>query len=386
MTRCDVIIVGGGLVGTAAAIALSNAGLDVALVAHRRMTSASASHSSSAVPFDNRVFALRQGAKRFLSEIGVWSKVDQKRIEQVVRMHIDLFKDNSLIFDAYDAGVTELATIVENRNLEESLESRFNAGTSFKCIAANVVSVSQNEGYVKIDSTAGVVTGKLLIAADGSNSSIRRLCNFDTSEHDYGCHGIVGNFEVDKAHHGTAYQSFGSGDTLAFLPLPGRRVSMVWTAPNELKNRGAEDKIMSLVKSRFDPLGIKELITPIKTFPLYRRNPQSIVFGRVVLVGDAAHQFLPIAGQGLNLGFADIEEFLEVSKGYNKGDVGAASILARYRRTRKEEVASFSLLTHWAHTICAKDSSSVHKMQEIVMKAINKSARLKKLFIDYAVG
>jgi 2-polyprenyl-6-methoxyphenol hydroxylase-like FAD-dependent oxidoreductase len=178
----------------------------------------------------------------------------------------------------------------------------------------------------------------------------------------------------------------GQDGVIAYLPLPGNLVSMVWSVRNELAQEVNEHVLCDLLAERYNPLKITSLNSAIGRFPLRRTLPQSVSLGRVVLVGDAAHQFLPLAGQGLNVGLSDTAKLCSLIKAYGMIDPGSLSVINRYRRARKEEIESLTWFTETIHDMASDESQLCRSLQDIGFAVVRGSKILRRFFIDKAMG
>jgi ubiquinone biosynthesis UbiH/UbiF/VisC/COQ6 family hydroxylase len=275
--------------------------------------------------------------------------MEAERIERIETMRI--FGDaqsSRLEFNAYDAGLRELAFIVENSRLQHALWEQLQRLQRTHHVRvycpATCESVEWANDAVHLRLADGqVLRAKLVVGADGMDSWVRQQAGIALTPHDYHQLGVVANFATERPHHGTAFQWFRGDSVLALLPLPGNRVSMVWScdealadellalAPDALEQRVAE--------ASGDALGKLRTITPAAGFPLRMQKVAQLVKPRVALVGDAAHTVHPLAGQGVNLGFRDARELAAVlcDRGAQH-DCGDYALLRRYERARREDV------------------------------------------------
>src|SRR5688572_32184015 len=214
-------MVGGGPV--AAALARAVRGPGVALLAPPRPAP-----RAPDAGFDARTYALSPGNVKFLRDIGAWQAIDPQRLAPVRAMRV--FGDDgasSIEFDAYRAGVPELAWIVEDRALQDALWRDIDP------VVAETEEIRFLESGVSIGLRGGRrLQARLVVGADGAASLVRRAAGIAAAESDYGQTAVVANFTCEKPHHGSAYQWFQRGPVLALLPLPGRQVSMVWSLPS----------------------------------------------------------------------------------------------------------------------------------------------------------
>ena len=345
--RRDVVIAGAGLVGLALAAALARHGLTVALLDRAPNASPAASDG-----WDVRVYAISPGSAAFLQRLGAWQALSCERIAAIESMHIVGDSGATLGFSAYELGERALAWIVEERALRGALLPAihvpgidFVAGASFASLAW-----SANEGMLKLDDGREFL-GRLVVGADGVNSWVRHAAGIVVEPRGYGQQGVVANFECEVAHHGCARQWFREdGGVLAWLPLPGRRMSIVWSAPDaqarELLALSADAFTARVAEAGDGALGALRMITPPAAFPLQSLRLPTSIAHRMALVGDAAHGVHPLAGQGVNLGFGDAQALADVLADRGPvGDAGAPILLERFARRRAEPVLAMHAVT-----------------------------------------
>ena len=386
MSDFDVLVVGTGIVGHASAFTLSRLGLRVGVVGQSG-AKANVQHTANGrSPFGNRVFAIRPSIKKFLTESLVWDGLSKERIQSITRMNVEGNAGERLTLDAHEAGVLELAWIVESENLKKSITKQLTNEPMVTQFNADITDVQRGGDEVRLATSQGLFTCKLLIGADGSKSMVRRCCDIKTQSRDYKYTGLVANFSIAHAHRGAAYQQMGSSGVIGYLPLPGNLVSVVWSTSDDLSGKINEETILSELKNRYDPLNIVSMESSLGRFPLKRGTPSSAAMDRVILVGDAAHQFLPLAGQGLNVGLADVETLASVVKECGDGDPGCLSVTNRYRRARREEIESFTRFTELMHDTSSSDKAVYRALQRFGFGAVNQIGILKRFFIDKALG
>ena len=350
--RYQVVIVGAGLVGAAAALALGRQGLRVALIEHQ----------PPCVPddvWDTRIYAISPAPQRFLERIGAWQRIDAGRIQPVYRMDVAGDASGAIRLDAYAAGVSHLATILESGRLQYALWEAIAAdgNVALHCPAA-ITSIDRESAFTRLTLADGTAleTG-LVVGADGAASRIREWAGLASTLTPYGQSGVVANFECERPHRGTAFQWFFDSDILAWLPLPGNRMSMVWST-----RTAYADELLALDGSRLtdqvraaghDRLGELRLLTPAAAFPLRLIRVEATVAPGVALIGDAAHGVHPLAGQGVNLGFGDAEALVGVLAQHRRTRCGDLRVLQAYARQRAEPVQRMQALTHGLHHLFA---------------------------------
>jgi 2-octaprenyl-6-methoxyphenol hydroxylase len=366
--RYQAVIVGAGLVGTAAALALGRQGLRVALI-ERQLP------PSPAETWDTRIYAISPASQRFLERLGAWQRMDAGRVQPVYRMDVTGDASGALRLDAYAAGVSHLAAIVESGRLQHALWQAIEAdgpsaglrtGPSAGLRTGNVVlhcpaaiaSLERGDAFTRIALADGsLLETELVVGADGAASRIREWAGLSSTLTPYGQSGVVANFECERPHRGTAFQWFFDSDILAWLPLAGgNRMSMVWSTrtahADELVARDAAALADKVRAAGHDRLGELRLLTPAAAFPLRLIRVEAAVAPGVALIGDAAHGVHPLAGQGVNLGFGDAEALAEVLAQHRRTP-GDLRVLQRYARQRAEPVQRMQALTHGLHHLFA---------------------------------
>jgi ubiquinone biosynthesis UbiH/UbiF/VisC/COQ6 family hydroxylase len=304
--------------------------------------------------WDSRVYALSPGNAQWLHELGVWQQVPQSRVERVERMRV--FGDRApakIEFSAYDAGLRELAWIVENGRLQNLLRSALESSSHVTLFSpAGCEAVVWDRDAALLTLTDGqTLQARLVVGADGAESWVRARMGVQVATDEYPQLGVVANFSTSRAHEGTAFQWFRSDGVLALLPLPGARVSMVWSAlePRARELLAAPESVLAREVSQASAgvLGELSVITRAVAFPLRRQRVERLVEPRAALIGDAAHNVHPLAGQGVNLGLRDARELAAVLRTRGaQSDCGDYRLLRRYERARKEDIAALDFTTH----------------------------------------
>ncbi|MCP1771862.1 ubiquinone biosynthesis UbiH/UbiF/VisC/COQ6 family hydroxylase [Neisseria perflava] len=334
MTReHEILIVGGGLVGAAAAVALKRQGRDVALLEIRPAETDSDKLLNG---WDARIFAISPANQALLQSLDAWPS--ESRIQAVTKMDVRGDNGGRIVFDAADLPAPRLTSIAENRWLLAALWQQIRAldipviHTPAKALETDIQTASLR---LSDDSR---IRARLVIGADGANSWVRQQAGIPVRETPYGQHGVVANFHTELDHQGTASQWFKQGDVLAYLPLPERKISMVWSTsePEKLTTLTPDDLAAAVTAQGDGVLGKLSPLSPTFSFNLILRRPEKTYAPRILLMGDAAHTIHPLAGQGVNLGFGDVAAFAQISR--NAPDIGAFPLLKRFAQSRLEPV------------------------------------------------
>jgi ubiquinone biosynthesis UbiH/UbiF/VisC/COQ6 family hydroxylase len=385
----DVIVVGSGLVGASLARALAQAGLQVAVIeTHQPPIPA------SGADWDGRIYALSPGSVEFLTACEAWQGVDVARTCQVEDMRI--FGDDArsaLEFSAYEAGLRELAVIVESGQVQAALWRTLHAAPAVEVFSPAVcATLTIHADAAEITLADGrQIAARLVVGADGGDSWVRAQAGIAVDGRPYAQTAVVANFATARPHCGIAHQWFRRDGVLALLPLPGERVSMVWSTHNEhaaeLLALAPAELAAAVTDASAATLGELGVITPAAAFPLRLQRVRELVRPRLALVGDAAHNVHPLAGQGVNLGFRDARELATVLAARGAcSDCGDYALLRRYERARREDIAAMQLATDTLQRLFNHDSPFIARARNLGLRLTNRQSRLKNLLVQHAVG
>ena len=381
----DLVIVGAGLSGASLAAALRGSRLSVAVVESRP--------PAPAAGWDARIYAVSPTNAAFLESIGVWGHLDKTRINPVRDMAIFGDQDGHLDFSAYDCGLGELAWILEaglmQRELWETIKRQHNV--TLLC-PAEPARLELEEGSASVRLADGrTLTARVVVAADGANSWVRQQAGIEAKLSPYGESGVVANFRCGKPHRDTAFQWFREDGILAWLPLPGRLFSMVWSAPQalaeELVTLPAVELCERVAAAGHHALGALELETPAAAFPLRLLRVDKPVRRRLALIGDAAHGIHPLSGHGINLGFQDARVLADLLKDLPAWrEPGEAALLERYARARAEETALLQYTTHGLNRLFKPANPVLAAVRNLGLNLTNHLPVVRNALIRYAVS
>jgi len=393
--QSNICVIGNGAVGKAAALGFAQAGLSVTLLSPS--VSPSTQDALQAANWDVRVYALNHVAHDLLSSLKVWQALDASRVAAVDAMIVngDGEQAGNLAFDAYGARTGALAWIVEDSNLSMALDAALKFAPNMRVVSGRATQLHTDPRGATVHLDNGdVIEAELVVGADGAQSWLRGQCDIGIDYRSYGQRAIVTNFECDKPHHGAAYQWFTSTDGIvALLPLAGQKMSLVWSAPETLAQTLLNESLTQLAERLTllsgHQLGQLRPLQPelVKAFPLSLLRPHAIVAPRVALIGDAAHVVHPLAGHGMNLGFADVAALVNIVSGRESHrDCGDERVLGRYARARKEDIFLMQLATDGLERLFAADFEPLRVARNLGLNFVNKLPVLKQALISHALG
>jgi 2-octaprenylphenol hydroxylase len=396
------------MVGLSLALALSKSGLAIALIdpqaksqpvhtLHSRMES---------TEFDARVSALTPASQQFLAALGVWDALSQLRVCAYNDMRVwDADGTGAIHFSADEIHADCLGYIVEN-SLVIAVLAEALVGTGGvtlyqpdSLLAFTRLTDANGEHLTQLALSSGqTLQCKLLIGADGANSRIRTQAGFATREWDYGQQALVTTVKTALPHQFTAWQRFMTTGPLAFLPLmlPGsdsqQYCSIVWSCIPELAAEllALDDKAFAerLERSFEARLGRIESATPRHAFPLRQHHASDYVQAGIALVGDAAHTIHPLAGQGVNLGFADVMALAEtIQAAAARGeDFASLQVLSRYQRSRQSHNLGMMVVMEGFKRTFGSDNLAVRWLRNAGLRTADQSTFLKQGLMKRAMG
>jgi len=369
-----LIVVGGGPVGLALAAACEGFEVDV--------VEASAGRPAPAEAIDIRVFALSPGTRTLLRELGAWDEIEPARVAPVKRMAVYGDQGSSLSFAA--PGSESLAWIVEGNRMMAALEAASSSPAIRIHRGAAVRHLSAAADHVRVELETGLaLEGDLIAGADGPDSRVRTTFGIEAREESYDESAVVAHFDCEKPHESIARQWFRADGVLAWLPLPGRRISIVWSAPQPIADELAALPAAALEARVADAgacvLGRLALISSVAKFPLRLIRVADPVRPGVALVGDAAHAVHPLAGQGVNLGFQDARALAATLAARSPLErPGDLRLLRRYARARREDVSAMQLVTDGLDQLFAARAPGIAFLRNFGLRLVDRQDWVKR--------
>lgn len=399
VTDFDIAVLGGGVVGMTAALALAKEGLQVALIEMQHNFDFEPLTNDQ--PYYGQTFSIHPLMIQVFKNLGVWSKLNLDRVCAFQAMEVwDKHLDAKIRFDAQEVGQPYLAAIIEQSNLLAALSQvvkAFPEITILENTKVESIQVSEGNGSLKVyfDSQK-TINISLMVGADGANSWLRNFLKIPVSKINYDQIALVGILKTELSHQNCAFQRFANTGPLALLPLPQQQgnhlVSMVWSLDTEIAHQYSQLTNEELTKKlSFETegcLGHIEIFSKIGTIPLQGMHAKEYFKSRCVLVGDCAHRIHPLAGLGVNLGLLDVATLTDIiaKAKSKKRDIGHDSVLIRYQQNR------------WVSNQTVLRAMSIFKqgfqieqpfgktIQALGLNWVNKSHFLKKLFMKVNLG
>lgn len=384
----DVVVNGGGLIGLASALGLAQQNLTVALI------ETTEPEPISVLP-SLRVCAINQASERMLRRLGVWDELDPQRLSAFKAMHV-WEKDGlgNIRFDGHNLGQPNIGHIIENNCLQHALRQKVVENEHITIIRGQATNIGfgEREAWLTLDDLSHL-SARLVVAADGAESWVRKQCRIPLVFWDYGHIAIVATIRTEIPHTACARQAFLAEGPLAFLPLSEPNMcSIVWSTNHKI---GQElhacevDAFNRRLTAAFDGrLGRCELVSERKVLPLKMRYARNFARHRMVLIGDAAHTIHPLAGQGVNLGFLDsavlAQEVGRIAQ-LNK-DIGLLPMLREFERWRKADavkmISAMEVFKQFYHGV-----NPLKKLvRDVSMTVVNHTPDIKKHFLLHAMG
>jgi 2-octaprenyl-3-methyl-6-methoxy-1,4-benzoquinol hydroxylase/2-octaprenylphenol hydroxylase len=385
----DMAIAGGGMVGSACALALARRGFSVALLEAREPAPWCADD-----PEDLRVIALAPSSAQLLDTLGVWRDIEAARVSPYRCMRVwDAASGAEITFDAACEGRAQLGWIVENKLVARTLWDALEGAGVRRICPAQVQGFEARDDRVAVELAGGEpLSAGLLVIADGGGSRLREQAGITVRGRDYHQRAVVAHVATERAHQATAWQRFTREGPLALLPLAEGRSSVVWSLPEARAREVLElddEAFCAAVGLASDfRLGPVTATTARASFPLRLQIAERFAAGRCVLLGDAARMVHPLAGQGANLGLRDVAELAEVlGAARDDGrDFAVPHVLQRYARRRRSESTRDAHAFDAIERVFAWQSPAWATLRGIGMRAVNGLGPVKRRLSAHAEG
>lgn len=384
----DVAVVGGGLVGMVAAAALADLACEVVVIDPVTQLPV---HDA---PFDLRTFALTPASQRLLDRVDIWRRLDHARVSSFEGIEVrDAGSPGLVRFTRPPAPQPPLAWLVEQSNLMLACQQALVARPRVAGQAGMLTGISDGPDHCTLRfADRAEVNASLVLGCDGGDSPLRTLCGIPCATRDYAQHAVVANVVTALPHGGIARQRFCADGPLALLPLPTPTgVAVVWTTTPEhaaWAQACPDDSFRAALTDAADHwLGEVVATSRRVAFPLRRQHAATYAQGRVALLGDAAHVVHPLAGQGLNLGFADVDALVETLRTGGRDAVRhPQSRLRRYARARRGDNLAMLTLTDTLNGLFTSANPALAWLRGAGLALTDRVQPLKRRLVAHAVG
>lgn len=376
----DIIVVGGGLVGTSFVLNLAQLKPQLKiLLIERDMPIA-----PLAEQYDSKIYAISPRNFKHLSSLGV--KLQTARIGDIQSMQVQGTSSGLIQLDGVMHGC--LAKVIEYSNMHQALSNELEYCVNVEILYTQIKQITNltNQVIVTTQDNQELVAA-WLVAADGANSFIRKQLQFKVAQIDYATSALVANFNCTHKHYNTAYQWFLANGILAYLPLANPwHISIVFSSVNahELINLSATQLATQIAQLANNSLGELELLGAAQIFPLKLNLVEQFYQQRVILIGDAAHTIHPLAGQGVNLGFSDAWELALLFA--NKSVLVDNADLKKYNAKRLIKVRQMQLTCHTLQRLFNNRSVGIQALSNLGMTLVNKCKPLKQHLIMQTIN
>lgn len=387
----DILVAGAGYAGLATAVAIKSASphLDIIVV--------------DAAPKDvwkndTRASAIAVAAENMLSALGLWDEIlpDAQSIDKMIVTDSEVSDPIRPVFLNFDGAVEDgrpFAHMIPNLSMIRALRRKADELGLEILQSSPVIDMERDPSHATVTIGDGSeIIAKLVIAADGVNSKIRKMAGIKTMRWQYGQSGIVTTVAHERPHNGQAEEHFLPSGPFAILPLKGNRSSLVWTEPTKEADKlvASDDLVFEIeLERRFGhKLGEISVEGGRKAFPLGLTLARDYVQNRLALVGDAAHGIHPIAGQGLNLGYKGAAALAETVVDADRLglDIGLTSTLERYQMWRRFDTVQMGVTTDVLNRLFSNDISPLRHIRDLGLGIVDRMPGLKKYFIEQAAG
>ncbi|MGI1943421.1 FAD-dependent oxidoreductase [Shewanella glacialipiscicola] len=387
--RFDVILVGGGMVGAATAIGLAQQGLQVAVI---ESFAPEAYHAEQ--PLDVRVSAISVASEALLERLGALESLLKMR--NVTYLGLETWELDGCItqFHSAQIGASHLGHIVENRLVQLALWQQMAQldGIALYC-PDKVTAFSRHSDGITVQLQSGIkLAAKLLVGADGANSQVRQWAGIGISGWDYSQSAMLINISTAQGQQDVTWQQFTPQGPRSLLPLPGNNASLVWyDDANRIKQlmQLNHKQLAEQIKVHFPARLDADFTVENKgSFGLTRRHAQRYYSDNIVILGDAAHTINPLAGQGVNLGFKDVEAFVAVIKEALAQDKiwWSNEVLAQYQRQRYRDNQLMMTAMDLFYAGFSNDILPLKLLRNGALKLANINSPIKKTVLKYAMG
>jgi 2-octaprenylphenol hydroxylase len=387
MNRFDLVVIGAGMVGASAALGFARKGLSVALLETQSLDAPLWREDQD---IDLRVSAISPASQQLLSRLGVWPEIRGRRVSDYQQMHVwHENGDTEMHFASEQMGAPLLGSIVENALIQQVLLNHLRLLDNVTLFDGQALeTLEQDADGVRLSTSRSTsLQARLVLAADGRGSLVRKLLKLSALEGGYDQTAIVANIDTELPHQQTAWQRFLTTGPVALLPLDNGQCSIVWSA-----DTSRADELLALSDVEFRQalgeatefrLGAITGIGERAGFPLNWHIASQWLQGLVLLIGDAAHGVHPLAGQGVNLGFGDVALLLE--RMTSAADLTKTRLLRHFERQRKAETSAAMHLFTGLKWVYGQSNPLLCFARDLGMSAVHNNNFIKRQVVRTAL-
>ncbi len=380
--KYDVVIIGGGMVGAALAIGLAKQNRTVAVVEGREPPP-----FESSQPMDVRVSAISSSSVDLLQSLGAWDAIASMRLCPYKRLETWELPECRTRFHSDALSLSELGFIVENRVIQLGLWQQFATYDNLTSYCPDSLTSIQLDDESIVELASGKhLQATWIVGADGANSMVRQQAGIGVTAWDYRHHCMLINVETEKPQQDITWQQFTPSGPRSFLPLPGHQGSLVWyDSPQRIQQLSVmnDEQLRDEILAHFpEELGDIKVLQHA-SFPLTRRHAQQYFRQGCVVVGDAAHTINPLAGQGVNLGFKDVQALLSASEPEN---ALTNSALEKYQSLRRNDNLLMQTGMDLFYKGFSNDNMALRVVRNMALKAAEHAGPIKHSVLKYALG
>lgn len=384
LEKFDVVIVGGGMVGAALAIGLAKQNRSVAIIEGHQPQPFQPDQA-----MDIRVSAISAASVSLLSELGAWQEISNMRVCPYRRLETWEHPECRTRFHSEELKLSELGFIVENRLIQLGLWAQFENHETLTCYCPEKLKSVHfdDSGTNQVELESGrTIEAQWVVGADGANSMVRQIAGIGVTAWDYRHHCMLINVETELVQQDITWQQFTPFGPRSFLPLCGNQGSLVWyDSPKRIQQLSAmtNEQLREEVLAEF-PKELGDIkVLQHGSFPLTRRHAQQYSKRNCVLVGDAAHTINPLAGQGVNLGFKDVEALLKVTSETESLD---SELLVEYERLRRRDNLLMQSGMDFFYKGFSNNNPVIKPLRNLALKVAEQSGPIKHKVLKYALG
>ena len=388
----DIVIAGGGMIGTSLALALAPLGLRVALV------EAVVREGDAQPSFDDRSTALSRSTQRMFDAMGLWPEIVAASTP-IRGIHVsDQGRFGFSHIDAAEQGVDALGHVVINRVLGNVLQRALETlGDIDVLCPARITGIELGPDVatatVETDGGAQHLSCSLLVAADGANSQVRDMMGITAEKSLYGQRAIIGNLLPEKDIANMAYERFTPHGPLAVLPLADRRAAFIWTVSEDDAERVlalGDDEFLAELQDQFGyRLGVFSCVGKRTGYPLALSKALRLTATRSVLIGNSAHGLHPVSAQGFNLGMRDVAAIIDCiadAQAAKPSDPGSAAVLDRYSEWRRSDQKKLVRFTDSLVKLFGSDKRPLRVLRDVGMLGFDLVPGVRSVFAKHTMG